>query len=445
MKNSKRLLALAISAALAAPMAAHATNGMVLEAYGPVAGGMGGAAMAYDNGTAAMMNNPATLGMADEGNRVDVAVGRMGPDVTASMLGMPDAESSATSFIMPALGWSQKSGQMTYGAGMFAQGGMGTEYSGNSFMAAGTGLGVMSEVGVGRLIFPLAYNVNNQLTVGGSIDYVWGGMDLRMAMGAAQLGDMFAAGLVTTSANLGAQLQAAMSGGMTAARFDFEKGGAMTQATEGDGFAAKLGMTYMVNDKVTVGATYHGKTAMDDWKGDGQISMYVGSNIMGAAMPGTIIIQDFQMPAILGLGVDFKASDKLRVAADLKQIYWSDVMDSFKMRFESMGEWMNVTMPQKWDDQTVISLGAEYQAMDKLKVRAGINSGSNPIPDNNMNPMFPAIVEDHYTLGAGYDISGHQAVNMSVSIAPESTQSNSMGVTVKHSQTNMQVSYSHKF
>jgi hypothetical protein len=46
-----------------APSLALATNGMIMEGYGPVATGMGGAAMAYDNGTAAMANNPATLGL----------------------------------------------------------------------------------------------------------------------------------------------------------------------------------------------------------------------------------------------------------------------------------------------------------------------------------------------------------------------------------------------
>ena len=44
---------------------AHATNGMNMEGYGPIAAAMGGASMAYDNGTAAMMNNPATIGLMD--------------------------------------------------------------------------------------------------------------------------------------------------------------------------------------------------------------------------------------------------------------------------------------------------------------------------------------------------------------------------------------------
>lgn len=35
---------------LAVPGFAHATNGMLMEGYGPIAAGLGGAALAYDNG-----------------------------------------------------------------------------------------------------------------------------------------------------------------------------------------------------------------------------------------------------------------------------------------------------------------------------------------------------------------------------------------------------------
>lgn len=444
MKNSKRLLALAVSAALAAPMTAFATNGMNLEAYGPIAGGMGGASMAYDNGTAGMMNNPATLGLADAGNRIDVAVGVLGPDITSSMAGMPAAESDATSFVMPALGWAKKDGQLTYGLGMFAQGGMGTTYASDSFISAGTGEESMSEVGVGRLIIPLSYNVNDQFTVGGSVDYVWGGMDIRMAMDAATVGNMMMGGLV--SGTMTSTLAAMPAGSWTAARFDFEKSGTMAQAVDGDGYGVKLGMTYKVNDELSIGATYHAETDMDDWSGDATMSMYNGSTSI-MEMPGTMKVVDFQWPSMIGVGIDYKASDALRVVADVKQIGWEDVMANFNMEFTaSNGATMNITMPQNWEDQTVVSLGVEYAASPEMLVRAGYNSSSNPIPDSTMHPMFPAIVEDHYTLGLGYAVSGHQSVDFSATIAPKVTQTNSQtNITTEHSQLNWQFMYSHKF
>ncbi|MGB2698313.1 MAG: aromatic hydrocarbon degradation protein, partial [Candidatus Zixiibacteriota bacterium] len=115
-----------------------ATNGMNLEGYGPVAMGMGGASMAYENGTAAVMNNPATLSLMSQGLRFDIALGMLGPDVdalVATQLGNMNANSSADAFFMPALGLAIKRGSLVYGLGIFAQGGMGTEYSKDSWLA----------------------------------------------------------------------------------------------------------------------------------------------------------------------------------------------------------------------------------------------------------------------------------------------------------------------
>src|SRR5512135_3203958 len=137
----KRLVAglMAVAASLCMTAVALATNGMNLEGYGPIATGMGGASMAYDNGAAAVMNNPATIGMMPGGNRLDVALGYLGAHVKASVPGV-EAKSSADAFFMPALGWVARSGKISYGLGMFSQGGMGTEYDSNSFMAQPTGV-----------------------------------------------------------------------------------------------------------------------------------------------------------------------------------------------------------------------------------------------------------------------------------------------------------------
>ena len=167
-----KLFVFSLLCSLALVPAAHATNGMNMEGYGPIATGLGGASMAYDNGTAAMMNNPATLGLMPAGNRLDIAFGTLSPDITSKVSGMPDAASAADMFLMPAFGWVQKNGQFAYGAGVFAQGGMGTEYAADSFMAAGSGEKVMSQVSMGRFLVPAAYDVNDKFKIGASLDFV---------------------------------------------------------------------------------------------------------------------------------------------------------------------------------------------------------------------------------------------------------------------------------
>ena len=122
----KKLTAGLVVAGMTVPVLAFATNGMLMDGYGPIAAGMGGAAMAYDNGTAALANNPATLGLMAPGSRIDVMVGFVGPDVSAPGT---FGKSSADAFYMPAFGYVKKQGALTYGAGIYGQGGMGTEYA----------------------------------------------------------------------------------------------------------------------------------------------------------------------------------------------------------------------------------------------------------------------------------------------------------------------------
>lgn len=470
MKNSKRLLALAVAAACGAPMAAFATNGMNLEGYGPIAAAMGGASMAYDNGTAAVMNNPATLGLAADGSRLDVAVGVLGPNVDATHSMGGSWSSGGDSYMMPAVGWAKKNGQLTYGVAAFAQGGMGTEYNtggpGTAFvqMAMGASAGLVagwkerSEVGVMRILFPLSFNVNDRLTVGGSIDYVRATMDLKMALPGGVMNDMMGnpsstVGTITMTSGLGTALATNFDGGIYGGYFDFSDNSDYDGKASGDGFAAKVGFTYQVNEQLTVGGTYHSETSIGDLSGNAAMSV-AGNNtgfgdIVGS-FSGNIKVKDFQWPATYGVGLSFQPNDKWMVAGDVKFINWSSVMKDFKMVFTTGGESMSATMYQNWDDQTVFQLGAAYKATDAFTVRFGANLGNNPIPSSTLHYLFPATIENHYTAGFGYKTSAVSDINFSLQYAPEvavtgTNATSNQGLKVTHSQTSWQLMYSHRF
>lgn len=485
MRHTKLLIALS---AIGFTASAYATNGMNMEGYGPIATGMGGASMAYDNGVAAAMNNPATLGFMSSAARLDLAVGMLGPDVTSKTTGMADAASSGDAYYMPAVGYARKSGQITYGVAMFAQGGMGTDYSANSFLSAGSGLPTRSELGVGRLIAPLAYEVNSNFTVGGSLDFVWAMMDLQMAMSGAQFADMVGAlgGSQTYGTATGTMVNGLVGafGGadgnpMTPADafvsnvdwtyFDFSNSNDYTGKTRATGFAGKIGFTYKVSPQLTIGGVYHSKTSLGDMKGDASLQMQVDTGPMGSAMfgagmdnqsnipmtiSGKIKIVDFQWPETFGLGMAYQANDEWLIAVDYKRINWADVMKNFKMTFTAdnvpangafAGAEMDATLFQDWDDQNVLQVGASYKANKQLTFRIGANFANNPVPDKYLNPLFPAIEKRHYTLGVGYAFDPATEVNFSYQIAPNVNQTNAVGVTSSHSQTSWQFMYSKRF
>jgi len=371
---------------MAVPGMALATNGMLMEGYGPIATGMGGASMAYDNGTAAMANNPATLGLMAEGSRVDAMLGFVGPDVKTSM-GI--GKSSADAFYMPAFGYATRQGKLTYGAGIYGQGGMGTKYAS----------GDMAQVSVGRVIFPLAYALSDRFNLGGSVDIVWGGMDM------------------------------AVSG----YGIHFKDGSDFTGAAKGYSLAAKLGFTYRLADALPVGGVYQSAGNLPDLK------------------DGLYKVKGFDMPATVGLGLAWQANDRLMVAADVKDVLWGDSMNTVTIYKNGA---VVAPFQQDWNNQIVLSLGLAYQFSEALTGRIGYNYGKNPIPDQFVNYLWPAIVEHHYTAGFGYAFSKQSTVNFALSYSPKASVTGTGpspaiggngGLVIEHSQLNWQLMYSYAF
>lgn len=393
-------LAAALLGTLALPAAA--TNGMNLEAYGAKAGGMGGASLAYENGNSALMNNPATLGLRQEGQNLGLGLTVLMPDVK-TMIGPMTFPSGGDQYLMPSISYIRKSGNITYGLGMLAQGGMGTEYGDNAF---GTGLPMRSEVGFGRLMFPLAYNVNSNLTVAGQVDYVWASMDVQMSPDGVNY-------------------------------VSFSDNNDFTGEASGNGWAFKLGAHYKVSDTFSVGATYHSKTDISDLEGSGTFNF----------MPANFKVIDFQWPETYGVGVAWQASPSWMLAADIKHLGWKNSMKDFRLAVNGM----EMSLPQNWKNQTVYMLGAQYMVKPGLALRFGINYADNPIPDETLNPLFPATVKTHYTLGVGWNIGGGHSMAGSIAIAPKVTTTNpnmfgpGMAGTVTHSQTTLRVNYNYAF
>ncbi|MGA9164501.1 MAG: outer membrane protein transport protein [Thiobacillus sp.] len=383
-----KLAATLAAAGLAVPSMAMATNGMIMEGYGPIAAGMGGASMAYDNGSAALANNPATLGLMAEGSRVDVMLGFVGPDVTTPM-----GTSKADAFYMPAIGYVIKQGKLAYGVGIYGQGGMGTEYAN----------GDMAQVSVGRVIFPLAYAVSERFNVGGSVDFVWGGMDLVADLNGDGTKDI-----------------------------NFKDDSDFTGKAKGYSLAAKLGFTYKLNDALTVGGVYQTASNLPDLKA------------------GAYKVEGFDMPPTLALGLAWQASERLMAAVDLKDVMWGSSMNTVTIYQNG-----TVVAPfqQDWDDQIVLALGLSYQFSEAFTGRIGYNHGKNPIPDQFVNYLWPAIMENHYTAGFGYAFNKQSELNIALSYVPEVSVTGTGlpppygngGMTIDHSQVNWQLMYSYKF
>ncbi len=459
-------IALAILATLLGAPALRATNGMNMEGYGPVATALGGTSMAYDNGTAAVINNPATLGLQGPGARLDLALGVLSPDIKSVNPAGQSAKSESTAFFMPALGYTRRAGDLVYGLGMFGQGGMGCQYSPDSWRGLGFNLENRTEVSVGRLIAPVAWNVNDKLTLAATVDFVWAGMDLRMAMSGAQFFDL----VTPTSQHFGrasgtivqsfGQIMQMMPEGTSVdyAYFDFSNGNPFTGRARGYGYAGKIGLLYRPTKDLAFGLTYHTETELSDLKADGNhLSFQLnlpGMGAMAQSLVGDFRVKDFEWPALLAAGVAWHPDARWMLTADIREIFWREVMKQFHLTFQASGDPANgafagqnldAVLFQDWKNQTVIMLGVAYAASERLTLRVGANFGDDPVPDAYLNCLFPAIVEKHVSAGFGWKISDQSSVDLSVTRGFETTRTSGYGITIHHSQLNGQVMFSHFF
>ena len=122
------------------------------------------------------------------------------------------------------------------------------------------------------------------------------------------------------------------------------------------------------------------------------------------------------MPQSIGAGMSVKAADNVRLSADIEWVNWKDAWDNMSISL-SNGDNANINrmlgnngtfsldFPLDWNDETCFSIGGEYDVNKTLTVRAGYSFGNNPVPEETIFPVFPAIVENHLTCGASYHVS----------------------------------------
>jgi long-chain fatty acid transport protein len=382
----------AIAAALAAAAPAAATNGMRMIGFGPVQDSMGGVSAAVPLDSTTTVTNPA--GLSAVAPRVDLAAQAFMPDVKYSM-STPGPSASGTSDrptdFLPTLGAVFRTNdQLTVGIAALGTAGMGVDYAsdpqGNPLMTSYTNM---------RFAPAIAYRVNDQLSLGLALNLMY-------------------------------------------AQMSFQMGGAPKFPTAGSfGYGATVGVTYTPAEIVTIGAAFETRSYFQDF------TWNVG---------GTDSALSFDQPMVATLGAAFRPTAGLLVALDAQWINWSDTMGKDLPKWSKPPPGSPDSFDMRWSDQWVLKVGAQYEipGLKELKVRAGYNYGKTPLDAANFqaNMAFPAIAENHFTVGAGYDI-GKWAVNAAFVYSPEATISASPapGVTVdsKMSQTAFELGGAYRF
>lgn len=170
---------------------------------------------------------------------------------------------------------------------------------------------------------------------------------------------------------------------------------------------------------------------------------------------GLVFTDPIDTPMQAQAGIAFDVTESTMLAADIKWVNWGGV--------DTIGNASNLSPCTAcrgfgWRDQLIVMLGVEHDVNDQLTVRAGWNHGDSPIDEGGVlaNYLFPAVVEDHYTIGATYDIGGGMQIGGSAYYAPTNkmtddgtvfgnTATGTGGSQLKHGQHGFQLSFSNDF
>ncbi len=386
----KQLVAAAVSAALyTLSTGAHATNGDQMFAMSAAQAAMGGATVAQSQDAVTVLVNPA--GMADldiEDVRMDLGFGLLNPPREVN-----GQDSGSDWYMMPTGAAVFKvNGRLFLGMGLGGISGMGVNVD-DIYSAFGGSQPVVTTKQVFRFSPAAAYKLTDALTLGASLNVV--NQSLAMSF---------------------------VGGGLTQINLP---------QNQQFGFGATLGATYKINPKLQAGLTWVTKTDVSD---------------MEYNTPTGMTSFDMDIPASVAFGLAFKPMPGLLVEADIKRIFFNDVMDRVSVTNPQPG--MPPVLAFGWEDQTVFAIGVKKD-MGKMAVSVGYNYGESPIgpEDVNMNLGSTAIVEHHLSFGLTRKFSDKVSGSFAYTHAFENDLTSNVAgqpantIQISQNQYNLNISY----
>lgn len=440
-------------ACLIVPATAHATDVFQLEGFGPTSRAMGGTAVAHDTGPAGMLVNPAVLSLGPEGSQAVVGLDMVTTDIDVTNTGTGETASSRTHganrgpYFAPEIGYTWRGGKLALGVGVFALGGLGTEYGNASFLSRATGnvaTGLGNSSRLLKIAVPVAisYNVTNKLTVGVSVQGQWQSLNLDLLLGADQVGSLIGAGRVDGT------LLPVLGGlpDLRGAHFSLTRNQFVGGGVRSVGVSERIGLVYRAAPGTTLGLSFAPKSQMADMKGRATLTAIDG--VAGQVpVPGKIRIVDFQSPAQINAGISHRLTPNLLLALDISEVFWKDAMRDLNVAFtDDGGATLNIRLPQNYRNQTIVALGAAYDVNDRWTLRGGLRVANQALRSQTIFAVVPATPTTHLTAGFGYKLgSGSLNFAFSHAFAPKmknaSLPNTSAPISIAHAQNNAAIDY----
>ncbi|MBF0247382.1 MAG: outer membrane protein transport protein [Alphaproteobacteria bacterium] len=398
---------------------AQATNGMLMHCVGVDRCGMGGAGVAMGTSATDAAINPA-LG-AKLGNTYQVNMGMFKADIKGFSTHSANGTLAAKRYT-----------NMESGKNYFPNGSLGVNYklsddsSFNIYVGPGSG---------GAVIWnnSRTYGFNSTSQQDTSMEYKT--IHLQPSYAVEYAGAKWGVGAVLSRGTIETNAFWGSFGGTN------YYGDGTTDTFYGAGF--HLGTAFDLDENVHMGLAYRSPI----WHRD-----------MADTYKNKVFSSPIDIPAQIHAGVAVDATDALTIAADLKFVQYGSVQTIGNSPADLVQlPYGNVNSGFGWEDQMIYMLGVSYALTDSTTLRAGYNHGDSPIKDSMTweNMLYPAIIEDHFTVGASQKITDNMELGFSAYLAPEAKQTEdgtvyaanalTAGSWLKHKQKGFQLSFKHDF
>ena len=357
--------------------------GFRLPEAGAKAMGMGFAFTAQADDPSAIYFNPAGLTQL-KGNNVMLGgtyVRENGGEFTGTTPLTGGASTTETqkdlNFYIPNAYYTRttNSGYVAYGVGVFAPFGLGQEYNDRNTSIFRNQI---TKIELQTLVVnpTIAFKINEALSVGAGIDYMWGKAKLEKTPVHPAAGNLYNSELESD------------------------------WGTDGDAWGYNFGVLLKPTENFRIGANYRSPFNLKIKDADVTISNTspaYGSGLLGPTPTNTQGGATIAMPATFALGTAYTMG-RLTVEADADWTFWSSFKSLPITIQHPVPTLFSTDNPKRWKDVVALRFGAEYRVTDPLALRAGFVYDPTPVPADTMGPELPDADKLHYTIGVGYKI-----------------------------------------
>jgi long-chain fatty acid transport protein len=382
--------------------------------------GMAGEAV-YAEDASTLYNNPAGM-LALKGTQATVGVNRLSTSATftdgdSNVTGAGRNNSDVVAYIPNAYFVHELQPDLRVGFGINSPFGLGLTYDDDWMGRYHT---ISTNIRTFNLSPAVAYRVNEQLSVGGTIDFQY--MDASLKTG-VDFNRICIGTLMAPPYNLPAANAAAACAPY----------GDGTNKLSGDswGTGYSLGLTYAFSPATQLGATYHSGVS-HTLKGTSKFENVPGMGSFPTVFSDSDATVKVDLPESLSLGLAHAVNDRLRLLAGYTWTGWSSYKE---LRVDYDNTLPDTVSEEKWNDVSRYSIGAHYQFNPEWLLRAGFFYDQTPVPDTeHRTPRLPDTDRRWLTLGAKWAASQTFDLDMALAYVNEKdipiTRTDSLGHTL---------------